>query len=160
MPSSAARRAKSLPTSRKMISSTTGTGVSTARGTSAIRRRQCGRDAPSRETTSSASAYPSPCRKSLPSAPASSATRAYLSSTLNITVRVKNYSVSLMSTFHLTFVLQFVSDNFIRNCHETYKTVLKNVAFSITMGRQLSHVGSKSLRTAYDKSNSVLFPGM
>ena len=46
-------------------------------------------------------------------------------------------------------------DGFVRNCHSTYKETFKTVAFSIKMGQQLSHVGSASVRYAYDKVNYV-----
>ena len=46
-------------------------------------------------------------------------------------------------------------DGFVRNCHSTYKNVFKTVAFSVKMGQQLSHIGSSSIRDAYDRENTV-----
>jgi cullin-associated NEDD8-dissociated protein 1 len=39
-----------------------------------------------------------------------------------------------------------------------HREVLKNIAYSVKMGMQLSHGGSKSLRYGYDSSNKVRFP--
>lgn len=38
------------------------------------------------------------------------------------------------------------------------REVLKNVAYSIKMGLQLSHSGSKSFRYNYDRSDAPRFP--
>ena len=38
------------------------------------------------------------------------------------------------------------------------RDVLKNVAYSVKMGMQLSHAGSKSLRYYYDAQGKVRFP--
>ena len=47
-------------------------------------------------------------------------------------------------------------DGFVRNCHSTYKNVLKTVAFSIKMGQQLSHKGNKAVRYEMDRQNKLL----
>lgn len=39
-----------------------------------------------------------------------------------------------------------------------HRDVLKNVAYSVKMGMQLSHAGSKSLRYYYDAQGRVRFP--
>ena len=49
-------------------------------------------------------------------------------------------------------------DLFVLNSNGTYKNVMKNIAFSVKMGMQLSHVGSTSLRYEYDRSNKIIFP--
>lgn len=49
-------------------------------------------------------------------------------------------------------------DLFVLNSNGTYKNVMKNIAFSVKMGMQLSHVGSTSLRYEYDRSNRIIFP--
>lgn len=42
-------------------------------------------------------------------------------------------------------------DGFVRNCHSSYKTLMKTIAFSVKMGMQLSSVGSTSFRYGYDR---------
>ena len=49
-------------------------------------------------------------------------------------------------------------DGFVRNCHSTYKHVMKVVAFSVKMGMQLSHINSASVRYSYDKGRQIRFP--
>eukprot|EP00571_Detonula_confervacea_P017647 CAMPEP_0172312770 /NCGR_PEP_ID=MMETSP1058-20130122/18549_1 /TAXON_ID=83371 /ORGANISM="Detonula confervacea, Strain CCMP 353" /LENGTH=2999 /DNA_ID=CAMNT_0013026315 /DNA_START=101 /DNA_END=9097 /DNA_ORIENTATION=+ len=49
-------------------------------------------------------------------------------------------------------------DGFVRNCKSTYKNVLKTMAFSVKMGMQLSHAGSASVRTGYDRGGQIRFP--
>lgn len=49
-------------------------------------------------------------------------------------------------------------DIFVKNAFATYRDVLKRVAFSSNMGRQLSHSGSTSVRTGMDASGVMRFP--
>ena len=49
-------------------------------------------------------------------------------------------------------------DLFVKHMVTMYREVLKNIAYSVKMGMQLSHAGSKSLRYYYDGRNKVRFP--
>jgi len=49
-------------------------------------------------------------------------------------------------------------DIFVRHAFHSYGNIWREVAFSIKMGQQLTFVGSKSVRTDFDKSGRVRFP--
>jgi len=46
-------------------------------------------------------------------------------------------------------------DIFVRHAFHSYGNILREVAFGIKMGQQLTFVGSKSVRTDFDKSARV-----
>mmetsp|Transcript_12321 Transcript_12321/g.18256 ORF Transcript_12321/g.18256 Transcript_12321/m.18256 type:complete len:99 (+) Transcript_12321:1626-1922(+) len=48
-------------------------------------------------------------------------------------------------------------DIFVRHAFHSYGNILREVAFGIKMGQQLTFVGSKSVRTDFDKSGRVYF---
>ena len=70
------------------------------------------------------------------------------------------YSISpaFLTYSNLSEAYTYFYDLFVLNSNGTYKNVMKNIAFSIKMGLQLSHVGSTSLRYNYDKSGKIIFP--
>ena len=67
-------------------------------------------------------------------------------------------SPSFLGYGSLSEAYTYFYDYFTRNCKGTYKTLLKEIAFSAKMGMQLSHDGSTSLRYWYDCCNKALHP--
>jgi uncharacterized protein (DUF1501 family) len=67
-------------------------------------------------------------------------------------------SPAFLAYSSLSEAYTYFYDLFVLNGTTTYREVLKNIAYSIKMGMQLSHSGSTSLRYNYDRSNRIRFP--
>lgn len=46
-------------------------------------------------------------------------------------------------------------DNLVNGCNSSYKEVMKTIAFAVSMGQMLSHVGSASVRTSVDNGGQI-----
>lgn len=67
-------------------------------------------------------------------------------------------SPSFLAYPRLSEAYTYFYDLFVLHGTTTYREVLKNIAYSVKMGMQLSHAGSKSLRYYFDGRDKVRFP--